>query len=231
MSERFVRGWSVSIPQLTSVVGGDLTAKAVLASKANTRNKRDVFMTLAESSEPAGVREGKEAATVILRQLLEEGALEKKSTYEYARVLELVLNHVATPMKDEIIVVDTYHAPHDAHGCWNPYLRALKMPRLAKLWAAENLRWPWKARALASYWPIWTELPPSALPAITAELRAVKRADLDKLAPKTLSDDPDDADDVQATRDELWQGLKQLRGWISKVGKGKSLVLSMDGDQ
>lgn len=214
-----------------NVVGGELTAKAVLASKANARTKRDVFMTLAESFEAEDVPEGKAAATTILRQLLEEGALDKKSAYEYARVLELVLNHVATPMKDEITLADTYHVPHDAPGCWNPYLRALKMPRLAKLWAAENLHWPWKARSLAPGWPIWTELSPAALPAIAAELKALKRADLDKLAPKTLSDDPDDDDDVQATRDELWQGLKQLRGWVAKVGKGKSLVLSMDGDQ
>jgi hypothetical protein len=215
---------------LTAIVGGKLTAKAVLASKANARTKKDVFMTFAESFDPDDIPEGKEAATSTLRALLEDGALDRAHEYEVARVLELILNHVGTPMKDEIQLADTYHVPHSHSGCWNPYLRALRMPHLAKLWAAENLRWPWK-RPLAPGWPVWTELPPATLPMIAKELASVKRADLDKLAPKTLSHHPDDARDVKATRDELWEGLTRLRGWIAKVPKGESLVLSMDGDQ
>jgi hypothetical protein len=234
MSERFVRGWVVSFSELRKVIGGALTAKEVLGCKANTRTKRDVFMTLGECFEPDdkdGLREGREAATSTLRQLLEEGSLDRKREYDYARVLELILNHVAKPMADEIVLANTYHAPHQDPGCWNPYLRKLRMPRLAKLWASENVRFPWKARALAPGWPTWTEFAPTVLPVIAGELKAVKRADLEALARKTLSDDPEETDQVEATRDELWQGLSQLRKWIAKTGKHQSLLLSMDGDQ
>ena len=62
MSERFVRGWKVAPRKLEALVGSKrLTAREVLASKANARCKREVLMTLGDGDEKAGRRAAESA--------------------------------------------------------------------------------------------------------------------------------------------------------------------------
>jgi hypothetical protein len=242
MSDRFVRGWKASPAKLLKLVGTKvLTAKVVLASKANKSCRQDVFMTFGQGYEREDVAEGKKLATTALTNLL-EGKLDGED--EYGRVTELVLNHVARPLggteRTDIYLGLTYHVPNDDSGRWNPFLKALKLPTLAKLWAADNYPFPKAKGRSDTDWPVWTVFDPAALKTIAAELKPLKRASLDALAAKTLSDEPEDADE---TRDELWQGLERLRTWVAAAQKpertetlgvaktGNSLILTMDGDQ
>ena len=229
MSSRFVRGWDVSLSELRKK-RSTLRAEGVLASKVNARAKRDVFMTLGEGYEAADIAEGKVLAIAALTSLFGK-RLDRDMEYEYARVLELVLNDVGVPFAKteatEIYLGHTYHVPNDDPGCWNPFLRALGLPRLAAVWASDNLAFPW-AEPLGTGWPVWTVLAPKALPAIAAELAPLTRAHLDALPTEQLTDSPEYADE---TRDELWDGLVKLRKWIARTTPGNSLVLAMDGDQ
>ena len=224
MSSRFVRGWKASPKKLLELVGTKkLTAKTVLA-KANKKNAKDVFMTLGQGYDDESAAEGKTLATEYLTSML-EGKLDK--THEYGRVIELVLDHAAEPMRGEITLMDTYHLPSDDQGCWNPLLRALKLPTLAKAWAAPSFSFPRKTGGSDTDWPVWTEFAPKTLAAVADELEPLERASLDILADKLLGDDP------VATRDELWDGLQTLATWVDHARRKPeaSLVLVMDGDQ
>ena len=122
MSSRFVRGWKVDPKELLKLVGTKkVTAKQVLDSKANTKTNKDVFMTLGQGYDKESIAEGKAVATLALKNLL-EGKLDGGD--QYGRVIELVLNHSAKPLKGEIYLGYTYHVPGDEQGCWNGMLRA-----------------------------------------------------------------------------------------------------------
>ncbi len=237
MSSRFVRGWKAAPASLLKLVGASkLSVKTVLAT--NKRAAKDVFMTLGQGYERADIAEGKELAIVALTNLL-EGKLDADDPY--GRVLELILNHVARPLartvRAEIYLGFTYHVPHVDMGCWNPALRALGLPTLAKLWARGNYPFPRARGTSGGDWPIWSVFDPKALRAIEAELAPLRRATLDAIPAKPLGEDAD------ATRDELWQGLERLRDWVREVQKpertatlgmtktGNSLIYVMDGDQ
>lgn len=244
MSSRFVRGWKASPARLLEFVGTRrLSPREVLESKHNRNTRQDVFVTLGEGEGREDIAAGKARALGTLMSLL-EGRPKRAEAYEYARVLELVLNHVARPLAPtesrEILLGATYHVPHDDFGCWNPFLRALGLPRLARLWAAQNFAFPWSRRPEKIDWPIWTVLDSATLPLIGAELRPLTRRHLDALPTRALADDPQGAD---GTRDELWQGLHRLRGWVETVQapepastlgrsrRGNALILLMDGDE
>lgn len=238
MSDRFVRGWKVSPEKLQALVGSKkLAAKAVLASRANEDSLEDVVMTLGDEDEEQGTQIATDALTAIL-----SGPLKSDAAYEYARVTELLLNHVAKPLaaEDEIVLQLTYHVPDAEFGCWNPLLKALKLPKLAKAWARDNFVFPWAKGKSKSSWPAWTLIAGDDLEAIAAELEPLTRKQLDVLPAALLADDEAEAAE---TREELWEGLKLLRKWVKsarsdekkeRLGvatQGNALVLSMDGDQ
>ncbi len=111
MSDRFVRGWKVCPEKLQALVGKkQLSAKAVLASRRN----EDVLMTLGDEDEEAGAKLAEAVLTAILH-----GPLKRDDAYEYGRVTELLLNHVAKPLgtDDEIVLQATYHLPTPEFGC------------------------------------------------------------------------------------------------------------------
>lgn len=235
MSSRFVRGWKASPHKLRALVGTRLVSPAkVLTSKANARVRTDVFMTLGEGDDLEAMAEGRFLATEALTSLL-HGPLD--DSQHFGRVLELLLNHVARPLPGELELGLTYHLPTDSPGCWNPLLRTLKLPTLAKWWAAENFVFPSKG---ADWWPTWTAFDPKVLTAISNELAPLTRKALEKLPAAKLTDEPANA---AAVRDELWAGLKALRGWVTtararerteRLGLATDdnwLILSMDGDQ
>src|SRR6185436_4900019 len=110
MSSRFVRGWKASPKKLLELVGTKkLTAKAVLA-KAKKSNAKDVYMTLGQGYDDDSAAEGKVLATEYLTSML-EGKLD--GSHEYGRVIELVLDHAAQPMRGQIDLLHTYHVPSD----------------------------------------------------------------------------------------------------------------------
>jgi hypothetical protein len=223
MSERFVRGWKGSAKELRALVGAkSLDARTVLKSKANSRCREDVVMTLGDGDED----EGREIAERALTEIF-EGRLRPKGAYEYGRVTELVLNHTATLLGPEILLQLTYHVPNDTPGRWNPMLKKLALPKLAKLWAATNLGFPWAKSKLG--WPTWTVFDEAASSAILAELKSITKKSLAALPDVLLADDSA-ADEAAECRAELWVGLKTLRSWLMKA-RGSSLILSMDGDQ
>lgn len=242
MSDRFVRGWKASPAKLLKLVGTKvLTAKAVLASKANKSCKQDIFMTLGQGYDAEEIAEGKELATTALTNLL-EGRLDKSD--EYGRVLELILNHAARPLagseRTDIHLGHTYHVPNDDFGRWNPLLKALKLKTLAKVWASDNYPFPKAKGKSDSDWPVWTVLDPATLKLVAAELKPLTRKSLEVIPAEILADEAELAGE---TRDELWRGLSRLRTWIATVQKpersetlgtaktGNSLILTMDGDQ
>jgi hypothetical protein len=239
MSERFVRGWKVSIPKLYALVGAKrLTARDVLASKANAGCRYDVVMTLGDGEED----EGRELAETALTEIL-VGPLDSERHTEYARVGELILNHTTRPLGNtddtHIVMQMTYHVPNDSHARWTPILSALRLPKLASVWGAENLSFPSK-RTGGHYWPTWTVVAPGKLASLGVELKALTKQRVWALPPDILVDREEDLDDCRA---ELWAGLQRLGKWIAiarapekteRVACGKtanSLVLVMDGDQ
>jgi len=238
MSERFVRGWKVSPEKLRALVGSkQLAVSDVLKSRANEDSLEEVVMTLGDEDEEEGTEIVEEALTAIL-----QGKLKSDQAYEYGRVTELLLNHVAKPLgnEDEIVMQLTYHVPTEELGCWNPMLKALKLPKLAKAWARENFAFPWPSGKPRSDWPAWTLIEGAELDAIAAELKPLTRKQLDAVPSALMVDDGSDATD---TRDELWEGLKTLRKWVEKARgderkdrlalakQGNALLLVMDGDQ
>ena len=241
MSERFVRGWKVSPKKLLGLVGSKRwSAKDVLKSRANAACRSDVFMTLGDGEEAEGKATSEELVGAIL-----SGKLDRQGGYGYARVLELRLNHAARPLtrgpSSEILLQLTYAVPNDSHGRWNPILRALKMPKLAKAWASTNLAFPWSGSKGKVDWPVWTVLDDATLRAVAVELRGVTKARIDALPPKLLVEPSFDwLDDC---RKELFDGLKRLAKWVDLARApektegpawtktGNALVLSMDGDQ
>jgi hypothetical protein len=220
MSERFVRGWKVSPEKLRGLVGAKtLDARTVLRGKANGRCRDDVFMTLGRGDKS----EGRAIAEAGLGDIF-EGRLSAKHAYTYGRVTELVLNHVASPLEPEIVMQLTYAVPNDHPGRWNPILKRLALPKLAKLWAAPNFGFPWATSKLD--WPTWTIFAPADFAAIASELATITKESLAAL-PETLLSDRDHAEEC---REELSMGLRTLRTWLAKA-RGGALVLSMDGDQ
>jgi len=249
MSERFVRGWKVSLPKLQGLVGAKrLKASEILNSKANAKCRSDVLMTLGEGDEKDGAKIADRSLSALLA-----GKLDRKQAYEYARVMELLLNHVAQPLatkyvakwrepQDQIALQWTYYAPTDSFGCWNPLLKRLELPKLAKAWAAPNVHFPWKPskKAPAVDWPLWTYFDSKELDVLAKELSKLTRAGLKELPAKILVDE---AKYAEQCRDELWTGLERLRDWIERArapekreglayDKQKNgLMLLMDGDQ
>ncbi len=235
MSERFVRGWKVSPKKLRDLVGSEATtARVIVASKANARVRTDVFMTLGDGE----AADGKALVLSTLDEIL-GGKLRKEARYDYARVLELVLNAEALPMKGEILMQLTYAAPNDTHGRWNPMLRALGLKKLAKVWGTATLAWP-LAKAKPIDWPTWMLLEGATLRAVADELATVTRARVDALPAAIVADQEDWVADA---RTELLEGLGQLRAWTKSAlaperregllwsKKECALLLSMDGDQ
>lgn len=241
MSERFVRGWKVSPKKLLGLVGSNRwAAKDILKSRANASCKSDVFMTLGDGEEAEGKAQSEEFLGAILA-----GKLDPKRGYRYARVLELLLNHAAIPisrgMSSEILLQLTYAVPNDTHGRWNPILRALKMPKLAKSWANPNLAFPWTGSKAKVDWPVWTVFDAAMLRDVSVELRSVTKARIDALPPKLLVEPS--LDWLDDCKKELFDGLARLRKWVDAARApektqgpawsktGNALVLSMDGDQ
>lgn len=226
MSERFVRGWKISPKKLAALVGKKgTTSSAIVKHRANARVRTDVFMTLGDGE----AKEGKARATRALDDIL-GGPLRKEARYDYARVLELLLNAEAQPMKGEILLQLTYAAPNDTHGRWNPMLRALRLPKLTKLWGASTFAFP-LTKAKPIDWPTWTLLEGPTLRAIDAELATVTQARVAALDAKLLVDR--DRDWLDDCRTELFEGLARLKQWTKSAltPQGSALVLSMDGDQ
>jgi hypothetical protein len=240
VSERFVRGWKVSIPKLYGLVGAKrLAPRAVLASKASSGCREDVVMTLGDGEED----EGTEIAEAALAEILDGPLDRERRTDEYARVGELILNHAARPLGNtddtHIVMQLTYHVPNDSNARWNPILTALRLPKLARVWGAENLSFPWK-RTGGHYWPLWTVFAPGKLAGLATELKALTKQRVWALPADVLVDREEDLDDCRA---ELWAGLSRLGKWIAiaqapekteRIACGKtanSLVLVMDGDQ
>ena len=219
MSERFVRGWKVAPRKLEALVGSKrLTAREVLASKANARCKREVLMTLGDGDEKAGRRAAESALGEIF-----SGGLDPERDYEYARVTELLLNHVARPLairyatgwsepQDQILLQLTYHVPNDSPGRWNPLLGAGKLPLLAKSWAAANVQFPWpKRRKARAPWSVWTLWEGAEFAKLTGELHGVTTERLARVPAKLLADNDADVADCRA---ELAAGLDRLRAWL-----------------
>jgi hypothetical protein len=240
MSERFVRGWKASPEKLQALVGNKrITARDVIKSKANASCREDVLMTLGEGDED----EGKAIAETALTAILEK-RLDSKLAYAYGRVTEMLLNYAALPLANkessQILMQLTYHVPNDDPGRWNPVLKALKLSKTAKLWAAPNFPFPWFKGSPKSDWPTWTVVDGSSLEAIDAELKTVTPDSLNAIPDKMLSDNKDYVGDC---RKEFFSALKRLRTWVEKaqasegsdgVGwkkRGNALILLMDGDQ
>ncbi len=240
MSERFVRGWKASPEKLQALVGArQVKARDVIKNKANASCREDVLMTLGDGDEDEGATIAETALTAILA-----GRLDSERAYEYGRVTELLLNHAALPLgnkeSSQILMQLTYHVPNGDAGRWNPLLKALKLTKTAKLWAAPNLLFPWSRGRSRSDWPAWTVIDSSSLQAIDTELKAVAKVRLNAIPDKMLSDGEDDVGDC---REELWSGLKRLTTWVEKArapegrdGLGwkkqdNALILLMDGDQ
>jgi hypothetical protein len=249
MSERFVRGWKVSPQKLNGLVGAKrLTARDILASKANSKCLQDVLMTLGDGDEDEGRQAAGSALTAILG-----GPLDSAQAYEYARVMEIILNHVGRPLAtkykagfreptDQILLQLTYHVPNDSHGRWNPLLKACKLATLAKSWAALNVSFPWGPAGQRPKvgWPVWTVFDEDVLPEITEELEQLTRECLDAMSDKILADNKVHA---AACREEFWSGLKRLQAWVRSARapekaeglgwakQGNALMLLMDGDQ
>jgi len=244
MAERIVRGWKVSLQKLAELVGSQcLTAREILTSELNSPCLEDVLMTLGEGDAEDGTQIAEGALTAILA-----GKLEHEAAYDYARVIEPLLNRVAIPLGntegDQILLQLTYYFPNDSHGRWNPVLQACNLPKLAVAWAAPNVDFPWTGSAgpdREDYpWPVWTCFDVSMLPELAAELGRVTKQQIDALSVEILVEDRESVDDC---RNELWQGLQRLRGWIDRAQApqeaegvawtktGNVLMLVMDGDQ
>jgi hypothetical protein len=249
MAERFLRGWKVLPDRLLALVGSSrFTARHVLKSRANAKCLEDVLMTLGDGDDV----EGQRIAEGALGEML-EGKLRPNHAYEYARVLELLLNHTALPLatdykrglrepQDQIWMQLTYSVPNDTFGRWNPLLKALGLPTLAKQWCSPNLGFPWKKGKLMSGvdWPAWTVWDAKTLTFLSAEIERLDKKHVSDLKGGLLSDD---GQYVKETRAELWAGLTRLRSWIQRArgaekregeawGKeGNALFLVMDGDQ
>jgi hypothetical protein len=237
MSERFVRGWKVSLKKLSSLVGSrSLSAKDILKSGANEDLVTDVFMTLGFGKK----KEGQSLATAALTDIF-EGTLDPQRGSNYLRVLELLLSDVARPLDGTIELSLTNYLPNDSQGRLNPVLDILKLSSLAKAWAAPNVSFPWKSAKLAPHiaWPIWTSLEGRVLTDVRGELKGLVKGRLKEIPLDALAENEKYAD---ATREELWAGLQTLRAWVDKaVAKetkersalakdGNALLLSLDGD-
>lgn len=251
MSERFVRGWKVSLTKLQGLVGSSRVSVAeILESAANANCLEDVLMTLGDGDQD----EGRDIAESALTEIL-EGELTPRHSTRYARVTELVLNHAALPLAneyeedlsepvDQIVLRLTYAVPNESHGRWNPLLEGCGLPKLADAWAAPSFDFPWGGSGGPAKgdwpWPVWTTFEPSALVALGEELAAITKQNLEALPAEVLADDEAW---VGESRDELWQGLTRLRTWLESARsaedaeglawatRGNALVLVMDGDQ
>ncbi len=244
VSERFVRGWKVSLAKLDALVGSNsLTATYVFDSKANAACRMDLLMTLGEGKKAAG----KKVALAALAEVL-SGKLDADHAYDYARVTELLLNHATRPLGDaedaQILLQLSYYVPNDSHGRWNPLFEACDLLKLSEAWAASNFRFPWTGAntpdAEKRPWPIWTVFEPSALAGLQAELKSVTEAKRRALPDSSLARDPRWA---EGCRRELGAGLGRLRGWVDAAQSNEpddrlawtrrdnALVLLMDGDR
>jgi hypothetical protein len=251
MSERFVRGWKVSVQKLYELIGSrQVTASQVIDSSENAKCRQDVLMSLGQGDEAQGRTIAEKALTAVL-----DGQLEFDQSYKYARVMELLFNHVGLPLArdyspsqrdplDQILLQLTYAVPNESHGRWNPLLEECKLPKLAKAWAAPNFAFPWADAdgpdKGAWPWPLWTVYSSSALSELEDELKTLTKERMSAIPIAILSDDEESA---EACREELWDGLRRLGIWINAAQaaqaaqglgwtkQGNALVTLMDGDQ
>lgn len=228
MSERFVLGFTLAPGALDALVGSRRPLRAVL-SKA----PRAVRQGIEEQFE---YDSGGELTPAAIVQEILSGELDREHAYEYARVVELLASAVGKPL-GTIEVVLSYSLPNDSAGRWNPVLKQLGLPALAKAWAAPNLRFPWAKRVrekglkrVLPDWPFRTVLDTKALSTLSRELASPWRARLDALGAKWLVDRHDEW--LEELRAELGAGLATLARWVKAArGKRQELLLIMDGDQ
>jgi hypothetical protein len=240
VSERFVRAWKASPKKLLSLIRTRrISAPDVVQSRANESCREDVLMTLGQGDRSEGAAIADAALTSIL-----DARLKPDQAYAYARVTEMLLNHVAVRVANndssQIAMQLTYHVPNDESGRWNPILKACRLPKLAKAWGQANFPFPWSRGKPKSDWPVWTVLDPSKLDPIALELNTATKEQFRAVPDRMLSEDEDCVVDC---RKELLSGLKRLRGWVEKarapekrVGpawerRGNALILLMDGDR
>ncbi|MBK6696510.1 MAG: hypothetical protein IPG50_30610 [Myxococcales bacterium] len=254
MSERFVRGWKLSVAKLAGLIGtGAPTAAEVLRSEANAKCLDDVLASLGRGHQADGAAKATQALEDIFR-----GVPAKERAADYARVTELCLNHLGEPLAvayetewreptDQIVLQVTYDLPNDTHGRWNPVLEACGLTKLAATWAQPNLDFPWASGQAPERgrwpWPVWTVVGASMLGELEAELGGLSRATVDALPDECLAD-PVSAEWAASCREELWLGLDRLRAWVvsaraatleptglAVLPSANDLVLLMDGDQ
>lgn len=232
MAERFVRGYVVSPERLLALVGSGFPVKGPLTRRSEVRE--EVEETLAG--------DGWEVSIDDALEHLSRGDLDPGLAYVYRRVSELVLGAFAIRLPGEIELVLTYYLPNDSAGRWDPVLRSMGCSRLAKLWAADNVAFPWRRRprGVSFDWPGLSLLPSAELAAIAAELAAPRKAPDELLRPDL---DGEAAELLAEARAELGRGLRRLRSWVARASaeqtrakpavapSGNALLLWMDGDQ
>lgn len=228
MAERFVFGFVVSADALWNLVGSRLDAGEVLAGVDSE------FVEMFDDEFEAQISLTGCAAEVL------GGSLDEEHAYPYARLVEPLLTVVAEPL-GTIQVAETYYLPNDSFGRWNPVLATLGLTRLASLWGTGNCAFPWPRDRTPTWdWPCVTELSPTALAEISAELAGDWPARLTTVTDSVLAADPAAAAE---SRSELSEGLGQLAAWAERAtgawasqrrcvaATGNSLVLVTDGSQ
>jgi hypothetical protein len=243
MSSRFVRGWKVSTDRLLGLVGtGLLSAPDVLNDRINKPVLRRVFVTLGEGDRHEDIVEGRTMTMDALRSLLEEKP-KPHLAYEYAHVLELLLNHVAIPLAPnpsmQVSLPLTFPVTQEDIARWNSLFRSSGMPQLARVWSSANFPFPWKSGKARVTRPRWTVIAAGATEAIASELQGIEERLLEQAS---LEGWPEDNLHEQDIRKELWQALQRLQSWLDQVVKpeqsppiacdttGNSLLLLMDED-
>lgn len=223
MAERFVRGWIVDLAALNAVPGTGAPSPEELLRGAEA----DLLMTLGRGDEEAGEELVLEALTEIV-----SGELDPKRAYRYARVSEVVLDWVGRRLDGHVAMGLTYYLPGRSLGCWEPVLAALEMPTFAKIWAVENMLFPFARGGAAPtpiQWPIRTVLNSRDLDAVSVEMKGPIDSRIQCLPAELLGENDDR---LESTRDELCSGLTRLRGWVEQaIAADRELVLIMDGDQ
>ena len=219
MSEKFVKGWKVNPSKLQRLVGSKEETSKVLASTKK--------QTLSEVEDAVGGSKGKIVTFEALNDIL-KGTLDEKKYSKYVRMTELCLNHCGSELDGEIFLVATNYLPNPDLE-WNPVLRYLELSKLSELWNRANLSFPWKDKPnKKSEWPVRTIISSADLPAVSSELESLTEDKVRSIPKEMLLENPDH--DLNASYDELWDGLKCLKTWV-KASLGASLVLIVDGDQ
>jgi len=228
MAERFVFGFVASADALPGLVGSRLDASELLSGVSAE------FVEMFDDEFQGGLSLTDCAAEVLAGDLSEDHA------YAYARLVEPLLTVVAEPL-GMIHMALTYYLPNDSFGRWNPVLSAVGLSRLASLWGTVSFPWP-LGRTPIPDWPCITQLSPTALAEVAAELSGDFQTRLIGLPDSLLADDAD-ADLAAETRAELTDGLVSLAQWVERATApwtsqrrgvspvGNSLILVMDGGQ